>query len=233
MKNSLRLNNNGQNSLRVWELIGAGGGGGETVNTLSISISSTASPSTVYEKGTILSNVVIKTKVTPLKPSEYPVTSAKLYKDNNLIQTFTPSSSATTYEYTTDITDSCVFKGEAKTSKETKTAQLKYTFVDPMFHGIVQQTPTPAEIVALTKDLAVKGKRTYQYYTGDEDGRACFAYPKSYGSLTKIVDDYNYDYTMAFEQTEATLTLHGTNVDYYVYTMIDVSMLDINYTYMF
>lgn len=232
MENSLRLNRQNQNSLRVWNLLGSSGGG-EVVNTLSVSISSTVSPSVIYEKGTVLSDVVIKTKVTPLKPTEYPVTSAKLYKDGNVVQAFTPSSSATTYEYTTDITDSCVFKGEAKTAKQTATAQLKYTFVDPMFYGMNATTPTAAEILTMTKLIKAKGKVTCPYNSGDNLTRACFAYPKSYGSLTSIQDDMKYEYIMAFEQTEVDLTLHGETVTYYLYTMIDESMLDLNYTFIF
>lgn len=231
MTNSLRLNNQNQNSLRVWELWGTGGGG-EGGNTVSVSLSASKSAG-VYEKGTTLSNVTFSFKVNPLKPSESPVTSAKLYKDSTVVQTFTPSSSSTTYTYTADISDTCTYKGEAKTAKQTATAQLKYTFVDPMFYGMNATTPTAAEILTMTKLIKAKGKVTCPYNSGDNLTRACFAYPKSYGSLTSIQDDMKYEYIMAFEQTEVDLTLHGETVTYYLYTMIDESMLDLNYTFIF
>ena len=235
MTNSLRLNNQNQNSLRVWELIGAGGGG-EGGNTVTVSLSAKKSdgtnfPAGVYEKGVNYDDVVFSMKVTPLKPSESPVTSAKLYKDNTAVQTFTPSSSAVTYTYTADVTDTCTYKGEAKTAKQTAVSNLKYTFVDPMFYGACDVTPTAAEIVNLTKLVKAKGKTTCNYTS---NARVCFCYPKEYGALTSILDDMKFEYIYAFEQTEATLSLHGDSVDYYVYTTIDEAMIDdFNYTFIF
>ena len=62
MTNSLRLNNQNQNSLRVWELIGAGGGG-EGGNTVTVSLSAKKSdgtnfPAGVYEKGISSNNII-------------------------------------------------------------------------------------------------------------------------------------------------------------------------------
>lgn len=235
MTNSLRLNNQNQNSLRVWKLIGSAGGG--NTNTVSISLSAKKSdgtnfPAGIYEKGTTYDNVVFDMKVTPLKPTESPITSAKLYKDDIAVQTFIPSTSVTTYTYTAATVDnSCTYKGEAKTAKQTVVSNLKYIFVDPMFYGTCDTTPITDEIIALTKLVKAKGKVTCNYTS---NSRVCFCYPKEYGALTSILDDMKFEYIYAFEQTEVSLTLHGTSVAYYVYTTIDEAMIDnFNYTFIF
>jgi hypothetical protein len=237
MTNSLRLNNQNQNSLRVWELLGAGGGG-ENNNTVSVSLSAKRSdgsnfPTGVYEKGVNYTGVTFTLKVTPLKATEFPVTAVALYKDGTSIQTFTPSSSATSYTHVADVNTTTTFKGEAKTSKQTASSQLKYTFVDPMFYGMQLNIPTPEEVVNMNKMIRAKGKVTCPYNSGEDSVRAWFAYPKEYGPLTSIKDDYNYEYIMAFQALEMTLSLHSNNVDYLVYVMLDESILDVNYTYIF
>lgn len=235
MTNSLRLNNQNQNSLRVWELLGAGGGG-ESNNTVSISLSAKRSdgtnfPTGVYEKGISYDNVVFSMKVTPLKAAEFPVTSASMYRDGTVVQTFTPSSSATTYTYTANVNATTTFRGEAKTSKQTASSQLKYTFVNPMFYGACTTTPTADEIVTLQKLIKAKGKVTCNYTT---TSRVCFCYPKEYGVLTSILDDMKLEYINAFALTEATLSLYGEDVVYNVYTTIDESIIDdFNYTFIY
>ena len=45
-----------------------------------------------------------------------------------------------------------------------------------------------------------------------------FAYPKSYGTLKKIIDQNNFDVTATFTHTEVNITcLDGTTQAYYVY----------------
>lgn len=235
MTNSLRLNNQNQNSLRVWELLGAGGGG-ENNNTVSVSLSAKRSdgsnfPTGVYEKGVNYTGVTFTLKVTPLKATEFPVTAVALYKDGTSIQTFTPSSSATSYTHVADVNTTTTFKGEAKTSKQTASSQLKYTFVNPMFYGACSTTPTADQILTLQKLIRAKGKVTCNYTTSE---RVCFCYPKEYGRLTSILDDMKFEYINSFEVTEVVLSLNGEDVTYYVYTTIDEALLDnFNYTFIY
>ena len=54
-------------------------------------------------------------------------------------------------------------------------------------------------------------------------GKVVYAYPKSLGTLTKIMDnENNVNYTTSFARTELTID----NIDYYVYTQIDPSAAD-------
>ena len=102
----------------------------------------------------------------------------------------------------------------ASTSKNTGT----FTFVNPIYHGAVllDSTPTEAQIKACTKHIEVKGTKTYAYTLDNQ--QMLFAYPSSYGKLSKIFDPNNFDVTSTFAvYTTKITTLSGDQVEYYVY----------------
>lgn len=210
---------------------GSGGSGPSSQPTVAITMTASKSGGT-YEKGNSLSNVTFTIVVTPINPTDYPVSSVKLYRDGTVIQTFTPSSSKQTYTYTASSIDTTTtFKAEAKTSADTAVSSIKYTFVYPMFYGSCDTTPSAAEILAMQKKISGKGTTKCQFSSVT---RVAFCYPKEYGNLTSILDDMNFEYIYAFEKTEETLSIDGSNITYNVYTTIDEAMItNFNYTFKF
>lgn len=105
------------------------------------------------------------------------------------------------------------------------TAQTgSFTWIYPFFHGVTSKNAadiTQEDILAATKDLSSKGTKSYSYTTNDN--KAMIAYPKSYGTLTKITDSSGVtDYTAVWG-SPTTVSVTSTNpawgpVEYYVYT---------------
>ena len=93
-----------------------------------------------------------------------------------------------------------------------------FTFVYPIYHGALNSdtTPTESQIKAVTKHIETKGTKTYTFTTNNE--RFIFAYPKSYGALSEIYDQNNFNVTDTFVQyTVPVVCLDGKSVEYYVY----------------
>lgn len=93
-----------------------------------------------------------------------------------------------------------------------------FTFVYPIYHGALNSdtAPTETQIKALTKHIETKGTKTYAFTTNNE--RFVFAYPKSYGALSEIYDQNNFNVTDTFTRyTVPVVCLDGKSVEYYVY----------------
>lgn len=117
------------------------------------------------------------------------------------------TSNATLTAKVTDDTQSII-------SKNTGT----FTFVYPIYHGALNSdsAPTEEQIKALTKHIESKGTKTYSFNCNNE--RFIFAYPKSYGALSQIYDQNNFNVTDTFTQyTVPVVCLDGKSVEYYVY----------------
>ena len=90
----------------------------------------------------------------------------------------------------------------------------KYTFVSPYYYGAVAAsvtTPTASNITGLTKIVQAKGNKSFNYTCDNE--KMVYAYPKSYGALSKILDANSFDVTGTFTHSEVTVG----GVAYYVY----------------
>ena len=112
------------------------------------------------------------------------------------------------------LTGKVVDDTNAIVSKNTGT----FSFVRPIYHGAFNgdSAPTQDQIKALTKHIESKGTKTYQYTCNNE--RFIFAYPKSYGALSAIYDQNNFNVTDTFIQYTVSVTcLDGNSIDYYVY----------------
>lgn len=88
-----------------------------------------------------------------------------------------------------------------------------FTFVSPYYYGAIAADATPNEsiIKAATKSVTTKGNKTFNFTCNNQ--KMMFAYPKSYGTLSKIVDANNFDVTGTFTRTEVTVD----GVAYYAY----------------
>lgn len=90
----------------------------------------------------------------------------------------------------------------------------KYTFVSPYYYGAVAASvtsPTAANVTALTKSVQAKGNKSFNYTCNNQ--KMVYAYPKSYGALSKIFDANSFDVTGTFTRSEVTVG----GVAYYVY----------------
>ena len=138
-----------------------------------------------------------------------------------------PSISFTTY--TGSITESKTFTLTVSDEKgNTKTANATIDFVNPFYFGTYDDNINESVIKAQNKIVEKKGNKTiklsYDYK------QVFFAYPKSYGALTKIQDGNGFNYTSVF--TQKTMTVN--NVDYYVYCIEDkATVTDIEYIFTF
>lgn len=117
-----------------------------------------------------------------------------------------------TVTYDSDITTDKTFTLTASDGENTVSKSISYKFVAPYYIGVsTTNTLTETEIIALTKKVETKGNKTVNYTTSQS--YMVFAYPKSYGAISSVVDKNGFNVTDSF--TQSTITV-GT-VEYYVY----------------
>ena len=132
-----------------------------------------------------------------------------------------------TTTYDSDITTDKTFTLSASDGENTVSKSISYKFVTPYYIGVSStDTLTETEIIALTKKLEVKGNKTINYTTAQS--YMVFAYPKSYGAISSIIDQNGFNVTDSF--VRSTLTVNS--VEYYVYCSNQCSGLyTISYRY--
>lgn len=117
-----------------------------------------------------------------------------------------------TVTYDSDITTDKTFTLTASDGENTVSKSIGYKFVTPYYVGVsTTDVLTETEIIALTKKVETKGNKTVNYTTSQS--YMVFAYPKSYGAISSVVDKNGFNVTDSF--TQSTITV-GT-VEYYVY----------------
>ena len=113
-------------------------------------------------------------------------------------------------KFTVKVTDS----DNKVTSANTATFNLVY----PFYQGVVAADATvdAAAVKALTKKVETKGNKKWAYTATNQ--KMVFAYPASYGNLTKIYDANNFDVTGTFTKSTVNVSCaDGTSVAYNVY----------------
>lgn len=94
-----------------------------------------------------------------------------------------------------------------------------FTFISPYYVGVCDASATIDEalVAGLTKKVETKATKTISYTTVNQ--KMVFAYPASYGAISKIYDSNNFDVTNTFTKEVVSITgLDGVAVDYNVYT---------------
>ena len=94
-----------------------------------------------------------------------------------------------------------------------------FTFVSPYYVGVCDADATIDEtlVTGLTKKIEAKATKTISYTTVNQ--KMVFAYPVSYGAISKIYDSNNFDVTNTFTKEVISITgLDGVAVEYNVYT---------------
>lgn len=113
-------------------------------------------------------------------------------------------------KFTVKVTDS----DDKVTSANTATFNLVY----PFYQGVVAADATvdAAAVKALNKKVETKGNKKWAYTATNQ--KMVFAYPASYGNLTKIFDANNFDVTGTFTKSTVNVSCaDGTSVAYNVY----------------
>lgn len=102
-------------------------------------------------------------------------------------------------------------------SKVTQASTGIFYLVYPMYWGAADSaTLNETQIKSLTKVVQTKANKSYNYTTNNQ--RMVFAYPASYGNLTKIIDANNFDVTDTFTKSTVNVTCaDSTQVQYNVY----------------
>lgn len=128
-------------------------------------------------------------------------------------------------------------------------ASAEIKFVDPSFFGLLpckcenkssqnhKFTPSVDQILSLPY-YAVDSRKQEYTYSNINGEHICFAYPKKYGKLNSIIDNFyinrlDADYiNNDFNQYEMSLNINGNTIEYYVYVDKAVVIVN-NYTLKF
>lgn len=131
--------------------------------------------------------------------------------------TFTPPTNKT---FTIKVT--------ATDGKQANTVTKTITFIGKSYFGTVAEDviiPTEADIKSLQNNV-LKNTRKLVYSGIQVDyGKVLYAYPKSLGALTKIVDADGRDYTASYESGEVLVD----GIEYRYYILIDAMGTDDGY----
>lgn len=103
------------------------------------------------------------------------------------------------------------------TDAESKSVTAKtgsYNFVYPYYYGVLaaEAVPTETLIKGANKVVQAKGNKVFNFTCTNQ--KMMFAYPKTYGNLSKILDANSFDVTGTFARSE--ITVNGVAYNVYV-----------------
>lgn len=120
------------------------------------------------------------------------------------------------------VTSNTTYTVKAIKDNVTVGGSVSAIFVNPSYFGAVSDSfiPTEDNIKELSKN--VKNTKNYTGITTLDNGKVCYAYPKSFGALTSIKDSNGFEYIQSYVRTE--LTIWGES--YWVYVLKDATTID-------
>ena len=179
---------------------------------------------TLYKIGEVVNTIDMIANVTKKSNN---IENIKYYIDGALVDTKdettdTGIENGGTYTYThgTPFSTDTTFKVDVYDGKNTTTKTIKVEFVNPFYCGLASST--------LQEILQKKGAYTYNNITCNNDS-IIFKYPKSYGTLTSILDSNNFENIGAFTRSEEVIN----GVDYYVYTSAVTTVTNFKFIFKF
>lgn len=158
------------------------------------------------------------------------ITKIEFYNGSNIVDTQNYVTGTNSYAYTVeDIKDNTTLKVRVYDSqgKYKEFTPQKYTFVYPSYKTIVdvRDLPTATELatlIAKTENEFLLDKKGYTWNgITMTNKRMCYAYPKSYGTLTSIKDENNFEVLDSYTKLETKIN----GVDYMIYISTDTSSL--------
>ena len=178
----------------------------------------------LYKIGDIVNTIDMIANVT--KKSEN-IKNIKYYIDGTLVDTKDETTNTGienggtyTYTHSTPFSTDTTFKVDVYDGKNTTTKTIKVEFVNPFYYGLASDT--------LQEIVQKKGTFTYNNITCNNDS-IVFKYPKSYGTLTSILDSNNFENISAFTRSEEVIN----GVDYYVYTSAVTTVTNFKFIFKF
>ena len=125
-----------------------------------------------------------------------------------------------TFAEVDDITDTVSFTAEVYDGTTTDIASRNYSFVYPFYYGVDASSASAADaaakVVLLTKAIENSGDKTKGFAPSNQV--YYFAYPASYGTLTRVLDWNSFDITADFTVHTQNITgLDANPVSYYIY----------------
>lgn len=179
---------------------------------------------TLYKIGEVVNTIDMIANVTKKSNN---IENIKYYIDGALVDTKdettdTGIENGGTYTYThgTPFSTDTTFKVDVYDGKNTTTKTIKVEFVNPFYCGLASST--------LQEIVQKKGAYTYNNITCNNDS-IIFKYPKSYGTLTSILDSNNFENISAFSRSEEVIN----SVDYYVYTSAVTTVTNFKFIFKF
>ena len=179
---------------------------------------------TLYKIGEVVNSIDLIAAATKKSNN---IENIKYYIDGALVDTKdettnTGIENGGTYTYThgTPFSTDTTFKVDVYDGKNTTTKTIKVEFVNPFYCGLASST--------LQEILQKKGAYTYNNITCNNDS-IVFKYPKSYGTLTSILDSNNFENISAFTRSEEVIN----SVDYYVYTSAVTTVSNFKFIFKF
>ena len=187
----------------------------------SITISSTPNGG-LYEKGNV--QTITNVRVTVTKKSERIIKIEIFDGETSLgILEGTNIENGGTFNFEVNVSVNSINKqlSAVITDNSNKSYSSKtnsFNFVYPYYVGVcdVNSEITESLIKGLTKKIETKGSKTIKYTTDNQ--RMIFAYPTSYGVISKILDANSFDVTNTFSHSTLNIIgLDNTSQSYYVY----------------
>jgi hypothetical protein len=115
--------------------------------------------------------------------------------------------------FTVEVTDDGTSGGPTTVSSSTT-----YSFVYPYYYGTGAPSRTAAQVAAMTKDIINSNANLTRGFTTVNGDVYYFAYPASYGALTSILDENNFEVFGSWTlRTENITGLDGNPVSYRIY----------------
>lgn len=197
-----------------------------------VSVSSAPNNGGTFERGTTLNVTSITAKVT--KKSES-ITRVEIFDGSTSLGYKTDGA---TGDIAFGVNVTVATTGKKFTAKVTDASgntvsanSGTFTFVDPYYRGVLNDGDT-FDSANMTKLIQSKGNKSVNYTAVNQ--KMVFAYPKSYGKLSKIIDPNQFDVTATWTCEEVEVTaVDGQTIAYYVYTSklvtVDTYKMTFNY----
>ena len=188
-------------------------------------VSFAISPSkTTYESGTTVSSIIFTINA---RKKSNDIQSIKIYDGSTLLNTITSgvaNGGTFTYSYSSNISSNTTLKVEVSDGVSTVSDKKGITFANKSYYGFVADGTVIDESAIKTLANSVLKTTKALNYTGINcvDSKIVYAYPKSQGLLSSVLDGSGFDYIDSYDCL--TMTVNGE--DYYVYVMIDPTTLD-------
>ena len=133
-----------------------------------------------------------------------------------------------THNFTTPQNTTFTVKVTVTDGKQATTVTKDIVFIGKSYYGTVAEdvtTPTEFDVKNLDFNTLKNSKKLVYSGIQVEYGKVLYAYPKSLGALTKIVDADNRDYTNSYTVSEVEVD----GIPYYAYLLTDAMGTDDGY----